>query len=172
MDHHPAIAYPGEKVRTVMERRSQTLKDPDFGKLSWNKKLLFWVGQCTMADGTSIPLYLNTLANLTQLPPFEDATWDRTITPESRKAFPRLLRSDALLRKAVSREFFTLYREGCDSEKISAAEFKRRLQLESVTLNPDGVAEVFFNDAGMFGGHALVAHLDPDGVVRHVEMFG
>jgi hypothetical protein len=34
------------------------------------------------------------------------------------------------------------------------------------------MSELFFEDDDMFAGHALIAHLDPDGVVRYVEMFG
>ena len=56
--------------------------------------------------------------------------------------------------------------------QTTVLDLERRLKLESVELTPEGGALAFFNDDGTFGGHALIAHLDPDGVVRYVEMFG
>jgi hypothetical protein len=125
-----------------------------------------------MADGTLLPLYVHSLAYKTQRPPFDDATWDRTITQESREALSRVCRSDAILRAGVSKKYLPLFANWNEGNRISDAEFKRRLTLESIILTPDGKAEVFFQDDDMFAGHALIAHLDPDGVARYVEMFG
>jgi hypothetical protein len=152
--------------------RAALVTDPELGELSWNAESLWWEGTCTMADGTRLPLYVHSLGDMTQGPPFEDATWDRTITPESRIALARVRCSDSIFRAAVSKEYLPLFSHWNDGEQTTAAEFERRLQLESVQLTPDGGALVFFEDDGMFAGHALIAHLDPDGVVRYVEMFG
>jgi hypothetical protein len=107
-----------------------------------------------------------------QLPPFKDATWDRTITPESRQALSRVRHADSKLRAALAKKYVPLYPRWNEGEHITAREFKRRLKLESITLTPEGEAEAMFEDDGMFAGHALIAHLDPDGIVRYVEEFG
>ncbi len=152
--------------------RPSHITDPELGELIWNAEGLFWEGTCTMADGTSLPLCVQSLGYSTQRPPFEDATWDRTITPDSRVALARVRRSGSIFRAAVSRDYLSAYSDWNDGEQTSADNFERRLKIKSVELTPDGGASVFFDDDGMFGGHALIAHLDPDGAVRNVEMFG
>ena len=152
--------------------RPTHVTDPELGELTWNADRLWWEGTCVMADESRLPLYVQSLGFSTQRPPFEDATWDRTITPESRLALVRVRSSDSIFRAAVSKDYLPAYFDWNDGEQTTAANFERRLKLQSVELTPDGGAAVFFDDDGMFGGHALIAHLDPDGVVRSVELFG
>ena len=149
-----------------------SINDPDFGNLTWDIKSLGWRGHSMMADGTPFELFIHTVSYLTQLPPFVDATWDRAIAPESLGALIRVKRSDSLLRAAVAQRCLPLYSRWNEDEVIDSGRFESRLHLESVTLLPNGGAEIFYNDDGMFAGHTLIAHLDPDGLVRHVEMFG
>lgn len=150
--------------------KPNTMVDRDFGKLKWDKKLLVWRGRSTMAEGTPFQLLIHTRAYLTQKPPFEDATWDRTITPETHEAFLRICSSDSRLRAAIVKEFLPRYSKWNDGNSIKAPAFLRRLRLESVTLLPDGTAQVFYGDDGMFGGHALIVHLDRSGAVRQVAL--
>ncbi len=152
--------------------RPDRITDPVLGELNWNHKLIYWEGTCTFLDGTVVPLCVNSLGYETQRPPFNDATWDRTITQQSRDALARVRAGHATVRGAVSQQCLALCRKWNEEQEIPDAEFQRRLVLESITLTPDGRAKVSFGDDGMLAGHALIAHLDPDGNVRNVEMFG
>jgi len=146
--------------------------DPVFGTLTWNRKQLCWYGETTLTHGPPIALYVQSLGYITQLPPFEDASWDRTITLASREALRRVRRSYRSARAAVADEYLPIFPRWNEGKKIGRTTFLRRLHVESVTMLPDGEAELFFNDDGMFGGHALIVHLDPEGVARRVELFG
>jgi hypothetical protein len=152
--------------------RPKRITDPVLGELVWNPQRLWWEGKCTVPDGASIPLSIHSLGYSTQLPPFEDTTYDRTITPESREALSRVRCAGSNLRSALAEKYLPLYPRWNEGERITEREFKRRLKLEGITLTPEGNAEAFFEDDGMFAGHALIAHLDPDGIVRYVELFG
>jgi len=153
--------------------RPNQIEDDLLGELNWDAGIRWWCGQATMADGTPFLLYIHTVAYETQLPPFEDSTWDRTITPKSRQALARVQHSDASVREAVAREYLPIFNSNWnDDQPIDEATFKNRLKLESVTLLPSGGAEFFFADDGMFAGHALIAHQEPNGTTQYVEMFG
>jgi hypothetical protein len=155
-----------------MRMRSDYIIDPMLGELVWDAELLVWLGHSTMAEGTPFRFMLHSLGYETQLPPFEDATWDRTISQASREALGRVRQSDSHIRSAVAEQCLPMFANWNDDEFIDAPTFQRRLLLESVILLPSGRAEILFGDDGMFAGHSLIAHLDPDGVVRYVEMFG
>ena len=146
--------------------------DPDFGPLTWNSQVHRWQGRATMGDGTPFALDVESIGYVTQLPPFVDTNWDKTITVDSREALKRIRNADSVLRTAVMRDYWPLYPRWNEDATISPERFSQRLRLQSVTLLPNGTAQVFFDDDNMFAGHAIVAHLDPDGKVRHVELFG
>ena len=42
-----------------------------------------------------------------------------------------------------------------DESPLTAEEFKKKMKLESVTVNTDGTLEFWFNDGAMFGEHAI-----------------
>ena len=81
-------------------------------------------------------------------------------------------RSDSAFRAAIAKEYLPIFHKWSQDESIDESAFQKRLKLESVTLLPEGGAEVYYDDDGMFGGHALIAHLKADGTVGHVEKFG
>jgi hypothetical protein len=43
-----------------------------------------------------------------------------------------------------------------DEEELTPAQFKERMLLESVTVNPDGSFDFWYKDSDMFGGHAIL----------------
>jgi hypothetical protein len=45
---------------------------------------------------------------------------------------------------------------GDDEQPISPAEFKRRIKLEAITLDPDGSFDFSFNDGDIFWGHIIM----------------
>jgi hypothetical protein len=72
----------------------------------------------------------------------------------------------------VADEMLSLYSKWHPGESVSTEEFQARLQLDAVRVRATGAVEIYYLDDGMFYGHALIAHLQPDGSVRDVEMFG
>lgn len=151
--------------------RPSSVTDPDFGDLFWDAERLGWQGSAVF-DGFAVELWVNTISYMTTKPPFDDETWDRTITPESRTAFAIVRRRYPAVREQFLQEALQDYPRWNDGEQISASEFARRMVLQCVTLIPDGKAELLFEDGGMFGGHAFILHLNANGIVFHEEMFG
>jgi hypothetical protein len=152
--------------------KSNQIVDPVFGKLAWDSQLLRWCGESTFVDGTSFPLSVETLGYMTQRPPFEDATWDRTITQESREVLASVQSGNASIRRAVAEQCLSMAQDWNDGEPLDVNAVQSRLLLEAVELLPNGQAHIIFGDGGMFAGHALIAHVDTDGTVGYVEMFG
>jgi len=58
-----------------------------------------------------------------------------------------------------------------DESVVSAAEFARRLRLDSITASVDGI-ELYFDDDGMFGGHSVRAWLDEAGTITDAQVAG
>ena len=151
---------------------ANSIVDPVLGELTWDPELHEWRGISKTANGVPFSLVVRTPSDLTQRPPFDDKTWDRTITPEARDALARVLASEDLVRTSITQEFFPQYSRWPDREAIDSATFARRIRIEAVSLLYNGAAEVYYDDSGFFGGHALIAHLDPHGVVTRTELFG
>jgi hypothetical protein len=151
---------------------SDRLSDPAFGELAWDAKLRIWRGRSKMTDGTPFDMLVYSIAHFTQVPSKNDADWDRGFGQESRDALARVQCSDTMFRDAIVKEFLPIYLRWPEADQIDETTFKKRLQLESVIFYSNGMAEVIYDDNGMFGGHALLATMDPDGGVRHVELFG
>jgi hypothetical protein len=149
----------------------ETMEDPEFGSLTWDTKLTEWSGRSAMTGGTQFSLSVATPAE-SQHPAELASNPDKTITPQSRAAFRSIRRGDAHVRVKVAQEMLSLYSEWHDGDSITADDFQARLQLDAVRVRACGAAEVYYLDDGMFYGHALIAHLLPDGSVRDVEMFG
>jgi hypothetical protein len=149
----------------------ETIEDRDYGSLTWDTKLTEWTGHAAMTDGTPFQLSVATPAE-SQLPSVVATNPDKSITQESRIAFRSIRRGDAHIRTKVADEMLSLYSQWHDGEIISAEDFQARLQLDAVRVRASGAAEIYYLDDGMFYGHALIAHLLPDGSVRDVEMFG
>jgi hypothetical protein len=54
---------------------------------------------------------------------------------------------------------------------VSAAEFARRIRLDGITASSDGI-ELYFDDDGMFGGHAIRVWVDEAGVMTDAQIAG
>ena len=150
---------------------NDTMEDSEFGPLTWDTKLTEWSGRSAMTDGTQFSLSIATPAE-SQVPAELASNPDKTITAHSRMAFRSIRRGDAHVRAKVAREMLSLYSQWHDGESITEEDFQVRLELDAVRVRASGAAEVYYLDDGMFYGHALIAHLLPDGSVRDVEMFG
>jgi hypothetical protein len=151
---------------------SEPIVDPDFGTLEWDKFLHVWRGHSTMATGTPFEIIIHTLSYLTQMPPFEDAKWDRMIAPASRETLTQVRNSDSIIRASIATDLMPRYSIWNNGASIESKKIMQRLELESVTFLPNGDAEVAYGDDGMFGGHALIADLDANGEVNRDELFG
>jgi hypothetical protein len=148
----------------------ETVNDDLFGKLTWDSDEHEWHGRSITAGGLAFRLRIETGA-WNMAPPIDDAKVDRTISDASRRAFLRFRDSEQQAREGLVDEFVPLHAEWHGGE-ISPADFKARLQLDTVQIISTGAMQVFYNDDDMFGGHCLITHLGASGAFDHGEMFG
>jgi hypothetical protein len=149
-----------------------TIADDAFGSLTWDGELHVWRGASQLPDNTPFELCIETVSYLTNVPPFDDATWDRTITDESRRAFARVLAAESGIRAAIATDLMPDYSPWNNGEAADSGDISKRLGLERITLLPQGEVQIQYDDGDMFGGHDVVGHLDVDGHVTRVELFG
>jgi hypothetical protein len=146
--------------------------DDLFGNLTWDGNLLVWLGTSRTDEDASFDVIIGTVSERSRIPWRNDPSWDRSITNASRETFKRIKQSDSLFRIAAAKEFLPLYPRWNDGKSIDANEFEKRLKIDSITLHPGGEAEIGYDDDDMFAGHGLFVHIDSNGAVTRVEMFG
>jgi hypothetical protein len=61
---------------------------------------------------------------------------------------------------------------GEDEPKVSADEFKQRMELEDIIVDDDGSAEFHHRDGELFGGHGIVVEMDADGRFKRADIAG
>ena len=147
-----------------------SIQDDDFGQLVWDSELHEWVGRAIFVDGVVVELRIETPA-VREGDRFADEESGKTITGESRVGFARLREIEPAVRARAAEDWAGHYAEWNDGT-ITPAGFHERLRLNAVRVLPDGRAEVYYEDGGMFNGNALIAHLGHDGAVKRVEMSG
>lgn len=59
-----------------------------------------------------------------------------------------------------------------EEEKVTEEEFKNRLQLKSIRIEPDGGLEIVFRDGDLFCGHEIVVTTDPEYRVNDADIEG
>jgi hypothetical protein len=59
-----------------------------------------------------------------------------------------------------------------DDPPLSAAQLAHRLSLEACEIAADGVATLYFDDGGLFGGHSVVVYIDPGGDFVDAKLAG
>lgn len=59
-----------------------------------------------------------------------------------------------------------------DDPPLSAAQLAQRLSLEACEIGADGVATLYFDDGGLFGGHSVVVYVDADGAFVDAKLAG
>ncbi|MBW4618837.1 MAG: DUF2262 domain-containing protein [Cyanosarcina radialis HA8281-LM2] len=55
---------------------------------------------------------------------------------------------------------------------IDRQEFIDRMTLEDITIYANGRANLSYDDGDLFGGHAIVINIDPNGSFENVSLFG
>ncbi|HZS04746.1 MAG TPA: DUF2262 domain-containing protein [Blastocatellia bacterium] len=132
---------------------SDTVNDEQFGHLTYDPHLDWWAGVVELPDEAGSKLYTHT--------PEEGG---KAITQQAREAFGIIAGSFDQIRQKACDERLEIHNESWnEGDPIDAETFKRRLTLESITLYPDGSAEIYFGDDDMFWGHAIIVSMSEEG---------
>jgi hypothetical protein len=59
-----------------------------------------------------------------------------------------------------------------DDPPLSTAQLEQQLSLEACEIAADGVATLYFDDGGLFGGHSVVVYIDAGGSFVDAKLAG
>lgn len=146
-----------------------TFHDEALGELTYDDRLDWWEGTFGPA---SVPLYLSDpgSAEIRELPQ------DEAALQTYRAALLRLRRDEPALRvrvaEALTQDADDWRDPDCFPEPVTGARFLERIALESVGIDADGRASVFYADGDLFGGHVIIASVDRDGHLTDADIAG
>jgi hypothetical protein len=141
-----------------------TIEDELLGTLTWNEDLDWWEGRAVLAPGHAISLSIE--VEDATVAPTQEIAHARRILLFLREHEPegRLIAADELL------EIYNA--EWNEGEPLNDEEFMARLTLNDVNVAFDGSAELFYQDDGLFAGHAVLVTVDPNGNFADADIAG
>lgn len=122
------------------------LEDPIFGTLTLDRRL-DWFTADVVWDGKPVSL------NLLQSSKVEDALKTARALWESQSVWNQRIRDYAV------QELLPLKNDSWldeDEAELTSGEFKDRMTLEAITVNPDGSFDFWHNDGDLFCGHSIM----------------
>ena len=82
-----------------------------------------------------------------------------------------LTRIDRLVRDYAADEMLENAADWCE-EDLTRDEFKQRMTIASLGIDPDGSADFSFDDGDMFAGHTIIVYLGPDNTPTEATIAG
>lgn len=144
----------------------RTIHDETLGLLTWNNRLDWWEGRFLLAPGQPVGISIGV----------EEDDPDTEPTAEIQRArllLDGLAELEPEARQLAADELLDIYNEEWnDDDPLSAEEFMTRLTLEDIGIAADGSAELFYQDGGLFAGHAVLVSLDADGNLDNADIAG
>jgi hypothetical protein len=143
----------GKEADEELTRRAAELQEPVtievdfFGTLTLDRRVDWWETEQVWA-GTPVTLSI-TLAedgNVASVAKTAEALW------RNQAEWDQQVRARAIDKLLVLKN--ENWRDE-DEAEVTAAEFNRRMKLESVTVDPDGGFEFWFEDGDLFLGHSI-----------------
>lgn len=139
------------------------VEDPVFGRLRWYADGSFYGGEVLLGDGSELLVSFDPEDGE---PGNDLAALLVAMLPAARDALRWVLANDEWVRRLAAERFTDDYNRHYrhpdeDPEPISREEFAGRIELGSCWFYPDGRVELGYDDAEMFGGHAIQARCEP-----------
>jgi len=158
-----ALTKSREDTALMAER---TIHDEMLGALTWNSQLGWWEGQAEIAPDRSVTFSVSVEDEETDEEP-------RVEIENARRVLLRLPEQEPEARQLAADELLDIYNEEWnDDDPLSAEEFMTRLVLDDVGIFADGSAELFYQDGGLFTGHAVLVTLDAAGNLDDADIAG
>jgi hypothetical protein len=143
---------------------ADSMNDAELGDLTWNEQLEWWEGSIRMTSPKEFELFVLARSSLVA---------DRSITADARAAIARIRTAEDACRSYACGELLEIHNsEWSEGSIISAGEFKRRLEPDSVEVHESGYSEVHFRDGDLFWGHSVGVRIRPDGSFQEAVVEG
>ncbi len=140
-----------------------TVEDPVFGRLRWYADGKFYGGEILLSDGSELLVSFDPEDGE---PGNDLAALLTAMLPAAREALRWVLANDERVRRLAAERFTDAYNRSArdpheDPEPITPEKFAGRIRLGSAWFYLDGHVELGYDDADMFGGHAIHARCEP-----------
>lgn len=124
-----------------------TFEDPMFGAFTLDRRINWFSGKA-LWNGASVKINLDAkeTSEVQAALKTAQALW------QSQADWDQRIRDYAVMRLLPRKNEDWL---GEDEDELLPEQFKERMKLESITVNPDGEFDFWFNDGDLFWGHAI-----------------
>jgi hypothetical protein len=135
-----------------------TIHEELLGRLRWDPTRGLWMGETELFSGQLIQIGL-----------YQDVDIWASLKA-ARITLDRIGATEFELRRAAAEELIADYNEEWNDGifPLDEEEFSKKLQLVSITFYPNGEADLFYDDGGLFEGQTLVVAVEPDGAFKAV----
>lgn len=138
------------------------MHDDVLGTLTWSESTGSWDSTVTLASGVSITTSLKPLG--------QDIT---PLIEHARVVIEEFVDRDQRWRRTAADCLLTVYLEDwSDGRPIDMQEFINSMSLDRVSYWPNGDAEAWYFDGGLFGGHLIVIPFRQDGTIDEPSIAG
>lgn len=144
----------------------RTIDDETLGTLTWNSELDWWEGRAELSPTHSIGLSITVEDEDAEAP-------SQAEIDQARRLLLRLREHEPEARLVAAEELLAIYNdEWNEDEPLDEEEFMARLTLDDLSVAPDGSAELFYQDDGLFAGHTVLVSLGADGNFEDADIAG
>ena len=142
--------------------KPEVIYDEVFGRLTWDAQLEWWEGSVEISPGQEVEVSIQD----------EEGEAEESIA-RARRAYESVRDSGEYICRCAARELLAICNEEWNTgDAFSEDEFIAKMSVDNVTLYPDGAAEVYYDDGGMFRGHKILISVDPDLKARNADIVG
>ena len=156
-----------------MPMEPPVLEDQAFGRVTWDDGSSEFSGRCEVSKGLTIDLSVDPFSDVlpNERPPA--VTEPQLLAARVASRLRLLLANLDRIRAYAAEELLLVHNEDwANGPPIDGPAFAARLRLMSIAIDGDLCARAFFDDNGLFAGHAVIVSTNESGEVAHAELFG
>ncbi len=129
-----------------------TIHEEMLGRLTWDPARGWWAGETELFPQQLVKIGLYQDADL----------W--SALKAARATLDRIGETEFDLRRAAAEELIDDYNEEWNDYflPLDEEEFSKRMRLESIVFFPDGQADLFYDDGGLFEGETMIVAVGAD----------
>jgi uncharacterized protein (TIGR03067 family) len=154
---------PGPPPKTKQPAGKKPIEDPVLGQLTWDDNYDWWEAQVKLKPERAVDVHVEPA----------DEQDDVTAVAGGREFIRWLRRHEPAARRFAAAELLDTHNGAWnEGEPISARGFADRMTLESVGIDADGGASLYYHDGDLFWGHCIIVSVGADRAFRNATIAG
>lgn len=169
----PLSRRPATRDPVAMPMEPSFIEHDAIGRLTWDEETREFAGRYEIFADLTIDLSVDPFTDV--LPDrYPSSTADPDGLAEAVASMVQQLGSRLdLITAYAARELLPVYNEQwTEGHPIDEGAFVGRLRLLSIKIDQDLRADVFFDDGGLFAGHAVIVSTNESGEAIYAQFFG